>query len=69
MIFYNINEKFTIKIRSDIFEKNSGNSGFVRAWKMFLDSGNSGDLGDGRAGCTAANSSTQQPDRLSFLFL
>ena len=30
---------------------------------MFPDSGNSGDLGDGRAGCTAANSSTQQPDR------
>ena len=43
-------------------KKNSGNSGFVRAWKMFPDSGNSGDLGDGRAGCTAANSSTQQPD-------
>ena len=32
---------------------------------MFPDSGNSGDLGDGRAGGTAANSSTQQPDWLS----
>ena len=36
MIFYNINEKFTIKIRSDIFEKNSGNSGSVRLGKCSL---------------------------------